>query len=106
MTTISRLSPYNIPDDLIRSDLYLEIRNGSDTWAAYEIQPDEALRPELIAHRFYGTDLLKWVVLIAAGLDDMREQLDVGTTIRLPPTSWIRERIKYYSGDYDTEAGS
>ncbi|MFZ4440070.1 MAG: hypothetical protein ACOYOS_16710 [Syntrophales bacterium] len=100
---IARLSPYNITDDILRSDLYREVKAGDDTWLAYEIQPDEILRPELIAYRRYGTDLLKWVVMIAAGLDDMREPLEAGTSIRLPPTVWIRERIRYYAGDTDSE---
>lgn len=103
MATLSRLSPYNITDDLLRSDLYREIRSGNDSWLEYEIQPDEVLMPELIAYRFYGTDLLKWVVLIAAGLDDMREALEAGEKIKLPPTVWIRERIKHYAGDYENE---
>jgi hypothetical protein len=98
-TTISRLSPYNITDDLLRSDLYREIRKGNDDWPKYEIQPDEVLKPELAAYRVYGTDQLKWVVLIAAGLDDMREALEAGTKIQLPPIVWIRERIKYYTGE-------
>jgi hypothetical protein len=98
-TTLSRLSPYNVTDDILRSDLYREIRQGNDSWPTYEIQPDEALMPELTAYRAYGTDQLKWVVLIAAGLDDMREQMEAGTKIKLPPTVWIRERIKYYAGD-------
>lgn len=100
---ISRLSPYNITDDILRSDLYREIRKGNDSWPKYEIQPDEVLKPELIAYRFYGTDQLKWVVLIAAGLDDMRYALTAGITIQLPPIVWIRERIKHYAGDYDSE---
>lgn len=103
MATLSRLSPYNITDDLLRADLYREIKKGDDTWPTYEIQPDEVLRPELVAYRVYGTDLLKWVILIAAGLDDMREQLEAGTLITLPPTVWIRERIKYYAGDTEVE---
>lgn len=103
MATLSRLSPYNITDDLLRSDLYREIRTGKDGWPEYEIQPDEVFAPELVAHRFYGTDLLKWAVLIAAGLDDMREVLEAGARIKLPPTVWIRERIKHYAGDYNNE---
>jgi len=101
MSTLSRLSPYNIPDDLTRSDLYREIRAGqaaSNDWLVHEIQPDESLRPELIAYRRYQTDLLKWMVLVAAGLDDMREALESGKTIKLPPVVWIRDRIKFYAG--------
>jgi len=99
MTTLSRLSPYNITDDIMRASLYREIRKGNDGWAGYVIQPDEVLRPELTAYRYYGTDQLKWVILIAAELDGMREPMTAGTTIRLPPIAWIRERIKYYAGN-------
>ena len=95
----NRLSPYNIADDITRADLYREIRKGADDWPEREIQPDEVLMPELIAQRFYGTDQLKWVILIAAGLDDMREELPAGEKIRLPPRAWVRERIKHYAGE-------
>jgi hypothetical protein len=97
-TEISRLSPYNVTDTIVRAALYREIRAGSDDWPKYEIQPDEILRPELTAYRHYGTDELKWVVLIAAHLDDYREALPEGETISLPPSAWIRERIIYYQG--------
>lgn len=102
ITTRPRLSPYNITDDLIRANLYKEIRQGQvkdNDWTPHEIQLDEILMPELIAYRRYGTDQLKWVILIAAGLDDMREPLDSGTVIKLPPVMWIRERIKFYVGE-------
>lgn len=100
MAEISRLSPENISDTLLRGELYREVRHGQtqslDGWKTYEIQPADRLMPELIAHKFYGLDTLKWVVCIAAGLDNMRDALDVGTTIKLPPTTWLRERIRYY----------
>ena len=100
MSKISRLSPENITDELMRCELYREIRNGQsedfDGWTTYEIQPADRLMPELIAYKSYGLDTLKWVVCIAAGLDDTREPLNVGETIKLPPTSWLRERIRYY----------
>jgi hypothetical protein len=100
--SLSRLSPYNINDTLHRAELYREIRNGAENqtegWTEYEIQPDERLMPELIAHRFYGTDKLKWAVMVVAQLDDLREALPVGETIWLPPIVWVRQRIKYHSG--------
>lgn len=101
---LSRLSPYNITDDLARADLYREIRNGNSTWPEREIRLDETLTPELVSFRHYGTDELKWVVLISAGLDNMRESLEAGTTIKLPPITWIRERIRFYSGADDLDA--
>lgn len=100
--TLSRLSPYNITDDLLRSDLYREIRTGQtadNDWLLHEIQPDESLLPELVSFRRYQTAELKWLVLIAAKLDDLRERMEAGTTIKLPPIVWVRERIKHYTGE-------
>ncbi len=99
---ISRLSPYNIKDALLRARLYEEIRDRQvgdyeDDWALYEVQPADALTPEFVAYKVYQDDKLKWVVLIAAHLDDMRERLDVGVILKLPPTYWLRQRIRYYS---------
>lgn len=106
MTTLSRMSPYNIAEDLVRVELYREIRKGGEGWVTYEIQPDEILMPELTAYRLYGTDALKWVILIAAGLDDMREPMESGLKITVPPMAWIRERIKHYAGDtWDSQEG-
>lgn len=100
MATISRLSPYNIEDDLLRAELYREIRDQQDLteWSAYEVQPVEALRPELVAYNVYGTREMKWLILIAAKLDDMRDLLQAGEELRLPSPAWVRQRIKYYSG--------
>lgn len=96
-----RLSPYNISDDLIRGELYREIRDGAKNlatgWIEHTIQPDERLMPELAAYREYKTDTLKWVVLVVAGLDDYREALPVGEVLRLPPLVWVRQRIKYWT---------
>jgi len=105
MTEISRLSPYNVTDTVVRAALCKKIREGSDNWLKHEIQPDEVLRPELISYRRYGTDQLKWVVLIAAGLDDYRESLTDGETISLPPSTWVRERIQHYQGRAEFIAG-
>lgn len=88
----------------MRVELYREIRlaqtdkalRGSD-WGAYEIQPADALSPELVAYKAYGLDTLKWVVCIAAALEDPRDRLEDGTTIYLPKASWLRERIRYYA---------
>lgn len=93
---LSRLSPYNIADDLIRNELYREIRAASTDWTTYIIEPDETLRPDLAAYRAYGTDECKWVIMIAAKLDDPRDEMTAGTELRLPTHAWLRERIKYY----------
>lgn len=96
MALKDRLSPYNIEDDLLRTELYREIRAGGEDWKNREISMDEVLMPELTAHRFYGTDKLKWVVMVAAGLEDMREAMEAGSVIRLPSIVWVRQRIRYW----------
>lgn len=96
---LDRLSPYNVSHDLMRAELYREIRKGNPEWPVYEIQLDETLRPELAAYRHYGTDILKWVILVAARLDDYRNGIEAGARLRLPPVVWIRERIRHYSGE-------
>lgn len=98
-TELSRLSAYNITDTLARADLYREIRNGqaaNNGWTEYVIKPDERLRPELAGYRAYGSNDMKWIILIAAGLDDMRGSLEEGMTIKLPSANWLRERILFY----------
>lgn len=105
-STGGRLSPYNITDDLIRVELYREIRQAQEdsakrqggNWAFYTIQPADELKPELIAYHVYGLDTLKWLVSMSAGLKDDRGRLEVGKKIYLPKTEWLRERIKHYMG--------
>lgn len=100
-----KLSPLQISDPLLRVELYRKIRNAqldqkyrnSDEWGYYEIQPGDVLSPELIAYKVYSLDALKWVVMIAAGLDDPRERLTSGAIIHLPTTGWLYDRIKHYS---------
>lgn len=98
----NRLSPENITDVLLRGELYREIRKAQEGtaptgWRIYEVQPADISMPEKIAWKVYGLDTLKWVVMLAASLDDSREYLEAGTVLRLPPSAWIRERIKHYT---------
>lgn len=93
---LSRLSPLNIEDDLLRGRFYREIQQGLSDWEEWEISLDEILMPELISFRYYGTQALKTIVVVAAGLDDMRGELAPGTTVKLPPIKWVRSRIRHY----------
>ena len=97
------LSPYTIRDPLLRAELYRAIRLAQESialrdgeWGWYEIQPGDALSADLVAWKVYGLDTLKWVVLVAAGLDDSRGRLEEGLRIFLPPAVWIHERIQHY----------
>ena len=93
---LSRLSPLNIQDELIRSLFYKELRQGASDWDEWEVSVDEIKMPELIALRYYGTTEMKAIVAICAGLDDMRDDLQSGSLIRLPSIKWVRTRIRYY----------
>lgn len=99
--TMPRLSPYTITDTLMRAELYREIRDAQEEpypkgWTRYQIQPADVLMPELIAYKVWKLDTLKWVVLIAASLDDSRGRLEAGRMLALPTTAWIRDRILHY----------
>jgi len=99
---LHRLDAHNIKSPLLRAELYKEIRDNQNNpeWRQYEILPSEVLTPEFIAFKFYGNDLevLKWIIVIAAGLEDYRLPLEAGAVIRLPGAVWIRQRIQYYMG--------
>ncbi|WFQ78148.1 hypothetical protein PXH59_00435 (plasmid) [Xenorhabdus sp. SF857] len=96
MIPISRLSPLNIQDELIRVRFYKELRDGLFEWEEWEVSLDEIRMPELISLRYYGTISLKKIVAVCAGLDDMRETLNAGSLIKLPTILWVRMRIRYY----------
>ena len=100
---VDRLDPRVISHELVRAQLYRDIRGGDLEWPVYTIRDDEVHLPELIAARHYGSDNLKWVVMIAAGLDDMGVKMTPGEDIQLPPQAWVRSRIKSY---VDMEAKS
>jgi len=92
----NRLSPQNITNDFVRARFYREVQNGSPDWDSWEVSIGEELSPELVSLRYYGTPALKMIVVIASGVFDMRGSLKVGRPISLPPTRWVRDRIKHY----------
>ncbi|CCO46620.1 Gp26 [Vibrio nigripulchritudo SOn1] len=96
MNKLSRLSPLNIQDVLIRSRFYRELRDGQFEWEEWEVSVDEIRMPELISLRYYGTASLKKIVAVCAGLDDMRKCLEAGSHLRLPTIKWVRTRIRFY----------
>lgn len=100
MNEHSRVSDMSISDDVIRAELYKRIFNYLDNKAnignisIYTIKEDEKQRPDLVAHRHYGTHDLAWAVSLVSGLDDPCEDLPVGFEIELPPQSVIRTMIR------------
>lgn len=103
-STANTLSPYVVGDTLIRTELYREIRRAQEgpefrapgSWGAYVVSPDEILRPDLIAYRAYSVDGLRWVVCMAAGLDNLRDTIPSGTTLYLPTLAWIHDKLAQY----------
>ncbi|MBE0505897.1 MAG: hypothetical protein IBX50_04145 [Marinospirillum sp.] len=90
-----------IPDSLYRARLYAEIRTRTpqvspDMWFEYEVSPGEVGLPELVALRRWNDETLKWVVLIAAEIDDPRREMEAGITLLLPSITWLRDRIRHY----------
>lgn len=100
MTEFARLDDRCIEDVIIRSNLHREVleraRDLSVTLPTHEIAGDEVNRHDLVAFRAYGTPVLRWVITLLADLDDESEQLTQGDTLRLPESTWIRERIRHY----------
>lgn len=99
------LSYLQISDPLLRVELFREIRlaqedtkyREDDAWAKYTVQPGDTLSPEFVAYKVYSIDTLKWLIMVAASLDNSRERLTAGTTLYLPTTTWLRQRIRYYA---------
>lgn len=86
---------------MMRARLYREIRRQTprvsrDSWYEHTVSPSERLLPELIALRVYRSQRLKWVVLVAAGLDDYRRPLESGEVLHLPSLEWLRDRFRHY----------
>jgi len=55
-----------------------------DTDMIFEVQPDEAKRPDLIAAHAYDRDNLGWVVLQYNNIVDIETELLTGKVLRLP----------------------
>ncbi|MGL5226049.1 MAG: hypothetical protein ACRC8Q_12125 [Aeromonas sp.] len=86
---------------MIRSMFYADVLelsgNESDQDViVYPLMLDEEYRPDLVSHRVYGTVAMRWAVSLIAGVEDQAEPLPVGTTLRLPSSAWVRERLRHY----------
>lgn len=98
---LSRLSDMQIEDDIIRSLLYADVlahcRDDSEQdVVTHDVMLDEEYRPDLLAFRVYGTDVMRWAVSLVADVEDESDPLPVGVKLRLPSAAWVRERIRHY----------
>ncbi len=102
MTDLSRLSPLNIDDDILRSYLFASLRayvadeSNADV-LEYEIRQDEEYRRDLSAYRVYGNADLRWVFSVVADVEDEADPMPVGTVLRLPTAAWLREEIRHFA---------
>jgi hypothetical protein len=103
--TISRLSDEQIKDVIIRSYLYRDIltalRDNTITSTAYEIKHDERFRPDLVSQRVYSSTAARWLVKLLCGIEDEEQALPIGTVIRFPSVSYLRERIRHFENGGD-----
>lgn len=102
--TLSRYDDRNVSDPVLRALLRQEVMkkcesNDQNLYVHY-VRPDEQYRPELLAYRLYsGIHQLRWVVTLAAGLEDESEPMTIGQKLTLPPAVWIREMIRHFEND-------
>lgn len=102
MSSLSRLSPLNVEDEIVRGYLFKTVlayandQTNTD-YTEYEIKTDEEYRPDLASHRLYGTPDLRWVVSLLADVEDESEPLPVGSVFRFPPVAWLREQVRHFA---------
>lgn len=97
-----RFRPEQIGCPIMRARLYRDIRRQTprgdrDSWHRHTVAPAEVLAPELVAYRVYRSKRFKWVVLVAAGLDNYTRALDSGVELHLPSVEWLRDRLRHYT---------
>ena len=100
---LSRYADSNISDPILRADLrkvlMLMCESNDKNLTIYYVLPDEQYRPDLLAYRMWGIAELRWVVTLAAGLEDESQGMTVGKKLKLPPAPWIREKIRHPKND-------
>lgn len=98
---MSQLLDSNVTDLILRAQMYRDILKatvtGETELTQHEINGDEQYRSDLISFRVYGRSDLAWLVDLIASREDIAFPHDVGTTLQLPDTVFIRNKIKYYS---------
>ncbi len=100
MSAYSRLSDQSIEDDILRVELYKKIlaylddKTNADDITLYEVKEDEEQRPELLAYRVFGNPVLRWLVMLVAGIDDDLDIIPHGYDLAFPPLSVVRTFIR------------
>lgn len=50
----------------------------------YKTSEQDLLRPDFISYKFYGTEAFWWLILLINNLANVKEELVVGMTLKLP----------------------
>lgn len=100
---LSRYDDRNIADPILRAELRKQVmamcQSNDQNLTPYEVRMDEQYRPDLLAWRMWGIHELRWVVTLAAGLEDESEGMTIGRKLKLPPAAWVREMIRHFQYD-------
>lgn len=64
--------------------------------AYYRVISRDAMRPDLISYRMYGTVDYWWVVCLVNGIDNPLEDLKLGTLLKIPTTLDIYNFYRKY----------
>ncbi|MFX1108550.1 hypothetical protein ABEM34_20795 [Escherichia coli] len=60
---------------------------------------DKFITTDYLQQCLWGIAELRWVVTLAAGLEDESQGMTVGKKLKLPPATWIREMIRHFQYD-------
>ncbi|EDJ7306006.1 hypothetical protein M8D79_004198 [Salmonella enterica] len=100
---LSRYDDRNITDPILRAELRKEVmamcESNDQNLTIYYVLPDEQCRADLVAYRVWGIEALRWVVTLAAGLEDESQGMMVGQKLKLPPATWVREMVRHFQFD-------
>ena len=89
-----RLDRENFGGPLTQGLLFKALRNPKEDWLEHTVEPNEEYDLYKIAYRVYGTTEAWWIIAICARKDNPMERLLAGTTFKIPPLAWVREKLK------------
>lgn len=104
----SRLDNRSIEDPIIRAYMHREIIRQAELYDdennfTYSIKADEVYRPDLVAHRAWGSADLRWVVDVLVGNEAETDPLPVGKDFTFPSAAFIRDRVRHYTDNPEIE---
>ncbi|QCZ30193.1 baseplate protein [Leclercia adecarboxylata] len=105
----NRLDDRTIDDPVLLALFHQEVIARATSYNAdnfqYTIKPDEVQRSDLCAFRAYENADLRWVFRLLVGHEAETENMPVGTTLTLPAITWLRDRMRDYTGAPELASG-